>query len=80
MHFILTLVLLPDTVRRGKYKDLFGPDNMITGKEDAANNYARGHYTMGKEVIENTMNRIRKMVLQFTVDPLHNLHNDLIVF
>ena len=25
---------------------------MITGKEDAANNYARGHYTIGKEQIE----------------------------
>ena len=24
---------------------------MITGKEDAANNYARGHYTIGKEQV-----------------------------
>lgn len=40
---------------------------MITGKEDAANNYARGHYTMGKEVIEQTMNRIRKMVVIYFI-------------
>lgn len=31
----------------GTYKQLFHPEQMITGKEDAANNYARGHYTIG---------------------------------
>ena len=35
---------------------------MISGKEDAANNYARGFYTVGKEVIEQVMERIRKLV------------------
>ncbi|VDL91276.1 unnamed protein product [Schistocephalus solidus] len=35
---------------------------LITGKEDAANNYGRGHYTIGRELIELTLNRIRKMV------------------
>ena len=25
---------------------------MLTGKEDAANNYARGHYTIGKDIID----------------------------
>ena len=29
-------------VRTGTYRNLFHPENMITGKEDAANNYARG--------------------------------------
>ena len=37
-------------------------EQMITGKEDAANNYARGFYTVGKEVIDNVMDRIRKLV------------------
>uniref|UniRef100_A0A914PET8 Tubulin alpha chain n=1 Tax=Panagrolaimus davidi TaxID=227884 RepID=A0A914PET8_9BILA len=32
---------------------------MITGKEDAANNYARGHYTVGKEIVDVCMDRIR---------------------
>ena len=31
---------------------------MITGKEDAANNYARGHYTIGKEQIEVTLDKV----------------------
>lgn len=50
-----------DEVRLGKYKGLFHPEQMITGKEDAANNYARGHYTIGKEIIDNTLDRIRKL-------------------
>ena len=50
-----------DEVRHGAYKQLFHPDQMITGKEDAANNYARGHYTIGKEQIEVSMDRIRRL-------------------
>ena len=45
----------------GTYKQLFHPDQLVTGKEDAANNYARGHYTIGKEMIEPTMDKMRKM-------------------
>ena len=32
---------------------------MITGKEDAANNYARGHYTIGKEIVDLVLDRVR---------------------
>ncbi|KAH9263963.1 tubulin alpha chain [Batrachochytrium salamandrivorans] len=32
-----------------------------TGKEDAANNYARGHYTIGKEIVDLVLDRIRKL-------------------
>jgi len=55
-----------DEVRTGEYRSLFHPEQMITGKEDAANNYARGFYTVGKEVIENVMDRIRKLADQCT--------------
>uniref|UniRef100_A0A915MI48 Tubulin alpha chain n=1 Tax=Meloidogyne javanica TaxID=6303 RepID=A0A915MI48_MELJA len=44
----------------GTYRQLFHPEQLITGKEDAANNYARGHYTIGKELIDATMDRIRR--------------------
>lgn len=50
-----------DEIRVGKYKDLFHPEQLITGKEDAANNYARGHYTVGKELIDDVMDRLRKV-------------------
>jgi tubulin alpha len=34
---------------------------MITGKEDASNNYARGHYTVGKELIDRVLDQIRRV-------------------
>ena len=51
-----------DEVRTGTYRQLFHPEQLITGKEDAANNYARGHYTVGKEMIDLVLDRIRKLV------------------
>uniref|UniRef100_A0A7M6DNA9 Tubulin alpha chain n=2 Tax=Clytia hemisphaerica TaxID=252671 RepID=A0A7M6DNA9_9CNID len=53
-----------DEIRAGPYRGLFHPDQMVTGKEDAANNYARGHYTIGREVIDPVLDRIRKLVDQ----------------
>ncbi|VDM92952.1 unnamed protein product [Onchocerca ochengi] len=50
-----------DEVRSGTYRTLFHPEQLITGKEDAANNYARGHYTIGKEILNVCMDRIRRM-------------------
>ncbi|EIE88628.1 hypothetical protein G6F46_008618 [Rhizopus delemar] len=50
-----------DEVRTGAYKDLFHPEQLISGKEDAANNYARGHYTVGKEMVDGVLDRIRKL-------------------
>jgi len=50
-----------DEVRHGAYKKLFHPDQMITGKEDAANNYARGHYTVGKELIDVFMDKMHRL-------------------
>src|SRR4051812_29116494 len=50
-----------DEVRTGTYRQLFHPEQLITGKEDAANNYARGHYTIGKELVDVVLDRIRKL-------------------
>ena len=50
-----------DEVRTGNYRQLFHPEQLITGKEDAANNYARGHYTVGKELVDQVMDKIRKL-------------------
>ena len=33
---------------QGTYRQLFHPEQLISGKEDAANNFARGHYTIGE--------------------------------
>ena len=40
---------------------LFHPEQLISGKEDAANNFARGHYTIGKEIVDLVLDRIRKL-------------------
>ena len=63
MLLFVTICVLPcaDEVRTGKYRELFHPEQLISGKEDAANNYARGHYTIGKDWIEPTLERIRKL-------------------
>jgi len=53
-----------DEVRNGRFSQLFHPDQLISGKEDAANNYARGHYTVGKDLLDTTLNRIRKIADQ----------------
>ncbi|CAN0050748.1 unnamed protein product [Bubo scandiacus] len=50
-----------DEVRAGTFRELFHPEQLITGKEDAANNYARGHYTIGKESIDMVLDRVRKL-------------------
>jgi len=53
-----------DSIRKGSYGKLFHPDQMLSGKEDAANNYARGHYTVGKEMIDTVLEKMRKMAEQ----------------
>ncbi|KAJ3382043.1 Tubulin alpha-3C/D chain [Entophlyctis sp. JEL0112] len=50
-----------DEVRRGAYRELHHPEQLISGNEDAANNYARGHYTIGKGIIQTVLDRIRKI-------------------
>eukprot|EP00069_Balaena_mysticetus_P005761 bmy_18217T0 len=53
-------------VRTGTCRQLYHPEQLVTGKEDAANNYARGHYTIGKEIIDPVLDRIRKLADQCT--------------
>jgi len=61
-------------VRTGTYRKLFHPEQLITGKEDAANNYARGHYTIGKEIIDLVLDRTRKLVRSMC-RAVHGNHN-----
>merc|ERR1712073_234572 len=55
-----------DETRVGTYRQLYHPEQLINGKEDAANNYARGHYTIGKESVDLVLDRIRKLADQCT--------------
>ncbi len=51
-----------DDVKNCTHAKLFAPEFLLAGKEDAANNFARGHYTVGKEMIDKVNDRLRKMV------------------
>jgi tubulin alpha len=44
-----------------KFHYLDHPEQLISDKEDAANNYARGHYTIGKQIIDLVLDRLRKL-------------------
>uniref|UniRef100_A0AC35UD31 Tubulin alpha chain n=1 Tax=Rhabditophanes sp. KR3021 TaxID=114890 RepID=A0AC35UD31_9BILA len=56
-----------DEIRTGTYRHLFHSQQLLTGKEDAANNYARGHYTIGREIIDVTVGSINltRIMTQF---------------
>jgi tubulin alpha len=51
-----------DDVRNGPYQSIYHPEYLLNGKEDAANNFARGHYTVGKEIVDSVNDRLRKLV------------------
>eukprot|EP00918_Siedleckia_nematoides_P091831 GHVU01201615.1.p1 GENE.GHVU01201615.1~~GHVU01201615.1.p1 ORF type:complete len:516 (-),score=81.65 GHVU01201615.1:964-2511(-) len=53
-----------DEIRVGPYKNLFNPDCLVSGKEDAANCFARGIYTAGKEIVDEVLDRVRGVVNQ----------------
>jgi len=49
-----------DSIRAGAYGKLFRPDNFVFGQSGAGNNWAKGHYTEGAELVDSIMECIRK--------------------
>lgn len=49
-----------DAVRSGPFGQLFRPDNFVFGQTGAGNNWAKGHYTEGAELVDSVMDVIRK--------------------
>ncbi|KAK9880631.1 hypothetical protein WA026_011872 [Henosepilachna vigintioctopunctata] len=49
-----------DAVRSGPFGKLFRPDNFIWGTGGAGNNWAKGHYTHGAEILDAVLEIIRK--------------------
>lgn len=50
-----------DQVRTGQFRKLYSPCNLVTGTEDAANNYGRGACSVGKKMLPVAMDPLRKM-------------------
>jgi tubulin alpha len=63
VHFDLEPSVI-DQIRSGSMAKLYHPDQLLNTYEDAANNYARGHYTVGKEHVEMVSERVRKLAEQ----------------
>ena len=51
-----------DEVRTGIYRNLYQSEYLVNGKEDAANNFARGYYTIGKEIVDLALAKIRNIM------------------
>ena len=49
-----------DEIKTGSYKKLYHPENLISGKEDASDNFTRGHYNIGASIIDTVLDRLRK--------------------
>ncbi|XP_052512151.1 tubulin beta-3 chain [Budorcas taxicolor] len=49
-----------DSVRSGAFGHLFRPDNFIFGQSGAGNNWAKGHYTEGAELVDSVLDVVRK--------------------
>ena len=67
------LLLIITRHKAGHHRDLFDEKTMICGKESAADNYARGFYTIGSQFIDIALERLRKLA-----ENCSNLHGFII--
>jgi len=49
-----------DAIKSSSYGALFRPDNFVYGQSGAGNNWAKGHYTEGAELVDNVLEVVRK--------------------
>ncbi|KAE8387928.1 Tubulin/FtsZ, GTPase domain-containing protein [Aspergillus alliaceus] len=49
-----------DAVRAGPFGQLFRPDNFVFGQSSAGNNWAKGHYTEGAELVDSVVDVVRR--------------------
>ena len=46
--------------RQGPFGQTFRPDNFVFGQSGAGNNWAKGHYTEGAELVDSVLDVVRK--------------------
>lgn len=49
-----------DVIKASEMGGLFHPDNFVCSQSGAGNNWAKGHYTEGADIIENVLDVVRK--------------------
>ena len=50
-----------DEINCGPFRKLYKTEQFVTGKEDASYNFARGYYTLGENIINECLDKIRKL-------------------
>merc|ERR1711923_310685 len=53
-----------DVIKASPVGTLFKPDNFVFGASGAGNNWAKGHYTEGAELVESVLDRVRLEIEQ----------------
>jgi len=53
-----------DVIKNSSTGQIFKPDNMVFGANGAGNNWAKGHYTEGAELVENVLDKVRQEIEQ----------------
>merc|ERR1712027_93285 len=53
-----------DVIKGSSIGSVFKPDNMCFGANGAGNNWAKGHYTEGAELVEEVLDKIRQEIEQ----------------
>jgi tubulin beta len=49
-----------DSIRAGPYGNMYKPDNLVFGQRGAGNNWAKGFYTEGAELVDNVLEIVRR--------------------
>ena len=49
-----------NAIRASPYGAAFRPDNFVFGQSGAGNNWAKGHYTEGAELVDSVLDVVRK--------------------
>ena len=49
-----------DSIRSGPFGQMFLPDNFVFGQTGAGNNWAKGHYTEGADLVDSVLDVVRK--------------------
>ena len=49
-----------DSVQSGPFRQIFRLVNSVFGQSDAGNNWAKGHYTEGAELVDSVLDVVRK--------------------
>ena len=60
MNILIEIVCIYKFIIAGPFGQIFRPDNFVFGQSGAGNNWAKGHYTEGAELVDSVLDVVRK--------------------